>query len=263
MSPQAELPLIGHKVKNQLVHQRPIDGYINATAMCKAAGKRFETYNQNDSTRAFLGALEAEVGIPRSQLVQSIGGDRPELQGTWVHPQVAINLAQWLSPKFAVQVSRWVFEWFSGQAVHGPSGRLDHVRRYLVNQHKIPPDHFSMLNQMIFRLLAPLESHGYVLPRHMWPDIALGRMFSTWLRSEGHDPDDFPTYEHEFTDGRRPVQARLYPNELMTEFNEQLQKWLTDGRAREYFGSRDEMAILPLDRVIGAVPPDEEQGLLG
>ena len=46
-----------------------------------------------------------------SELVQSAKGGNPELQGTWVHPYVAIHLAQWLSPRFAVQVSKWVYEW--------------------------------------------------------------------------------------------------------------------------------------------------------
>ena len=31
-------------------------------------------------------------------------------QGTWVHPQVAINIAQWISPTFDVKVSGWVYE---------------------------------------------------------------------------------------------------------------------------------------------------------
>jgi len=54
------------------------------------------------------------MGIPISELIQSFKGGRAENQGTWVHPDIAINLAQWLSPKFAVQVSRWVREWMSG-----------------------------------------------------------------------------------------------------------------------------------------------------
>ena len=28
----------------------------------------------------------------------------------WVHPQVAINIAQWISPEFDVQVSKWIYE---------------------------------------------------------------------------------------------------------------------------------------------------------
>jgi hypothetical protein len=29
-------------------------------------------------------------------------------QGTWIHPDLAIQLAQWISPKFALQVSKWI-----------------------------------------------------------------------------------------------------------------------------------------------------------
>ena len=46
------------------------------------------------------------MGIPISELViAKRGGSK---QGTFVHPDIAINLGQWLSPKFAVQVSRRV-----------------------------------------------------------------------------------------------------------------------------------------------------------
>ena len=33
-----------------------------------------------------------------------------ENRGTWVHPKVAINIAQWISPKFDVQVTKWVYQ---------------------------------------------------------------------------------------------------------------------------------------------------------
>ena len=190
-----------------------------------------------------------------------------ELRGAWVHPRVAINLAQWLSPVFAVRVSKWVFEWMTGKLAR--EAMPEHVRRYTINQHKIPLTHFSMLNQMTFRLLGPLEIQGYIVPASMMPDIALGRMFSQWLRTEGEKPESFPTYLHEFLPGdpRPAVNARLYPNRLITDFNERLDLWIRGGRAREYFGGRDEDAILPLDRVLAVLPasainrelPDEAQ----
>lgn len=249
---QAEIPLIARTVENRVIQQRATDGYINATAMCKAAGKLFGNYRQRGRTQEFLEELTADIGIPISELVQAVRGGRPELQGTWVHPYVAISLAQWCSAKFEVRVSKWVAEWLSGRI---PARTPDHVRRYVVNQPKIPPTHFSMLNQMMLRLVGPLERHGYILPDHMMPDISMGRMFSRWLRENGHDPDGFPTYEHEFLDHRPTVDARLYPNELMTEFNLQFDEWLRDGRARAYFGERDETSILPLDRVLAELPP--------
>lgn len=193
--------------------------------MCQAAGRAFADYYRLKATKAFLLELESDMGIPMSELAQQLRGGVPELQSTWVHPLVATHLVQWLSPKFAVQVNKWVYGWLSGQAAqHAPT----HVRRYAINQHKVPLTHFSMLNQMIFRLLGPLEAHGYILRADLMPDIALGLMFSKWLRDKGYDPASFPSYNHDFPEGdRRPtVQARLYPNRLITEFNEQLDDWL-------------------------------------
>ena len=251
---QGQLPVIRHEIRQNPIEQRAVDGYINATAMCKIAGKQFNDYGRLNSTQEFIEALSIDTGIPVSTLIQIIRGGYKDQQGTWVHPQVAVHLAQWLSPEFAVKVSRWVYEWLSGHTERRV--RLpEHVRRYLVNRHKIPPTHFSMLDQMTLRLLAPLEEYGYILPGELMPDIALGRMFSRWLRETGNDPDSFPTYQHSFLDQRPNVEARLYPNNLMTEFNQQLERWLRDGRARRYFAERDHEALEPLDQVLLELPP--------
>jgi hypothetical protein len=65
------------------------------------------------------------AGIPATLLVATKQHGVASEQGTWVHPDVAVNLAQWCSAKFAVQVSRWVREWMTtGQVAefHGPNG---------------------------------------------------------------------------------------------------------------------------------------------
>ena len=256
---QWEMTLIHHEVRDSVIDQRATDGYVNATAMCKVAKRQWGHYWERRETKEFVRALHADIGIPISKLIQSVKGGNPEFQGTWVHPQVAIHLAQWLSPEFAVKVSQWVFEWFSGG---GPRRSMlpDHVRRYLVNRWKIPNTHFSMLNQMTLQLLAPLEDKGYILPKKLMPDIALGRMFSQWCRDHGHEPEKFPTYQHGFVDGRRPVvDARLYPNELMTEFNVELENWMRDGRALKYFREKDGDAILPVQEIVKALPPPNEE----
>lgn len=84
------------------------DGYLNATAMCKANGKEWSNYRQNATTEAFLSELEGSLGIPRGLLVVSTTTGPNNQRGTYVHPLVASNLGQWLSPAFAVQVAIWV-----------------------------------------------------------------------------------------------------------------------------------------------------------
>jgi hypothetical protein len=105
-----KMNLITHSLGNKTIMQRPEDGYMNATAMCKATDKLFADYNRLSTTTAFLSALSSDMGIPISELIQTVKGGKGQ-QGTWVHPHVAMHLAQWLSPEFAVKVSRWIFEW--------------------------------------------------------------------------------------------------------------------------------------------------------
>lgn len=105
--------LVVHQFDGGVINLRNIDGYVSATQMCKLAGKKVNHYKDNDSTNEYLDALSEDLGVPVKQLFQVVRGGSPSIQGTWVHPKVAIHLAQWLSPKFAVQVSNWVHDWMT------------------------------------------------------------------------------------------------------------------------------------------------------
>lgn len=76
--------------------------------------------------------LSKEINIPVSDLVQPFESRNRTINGTWVHPQMAINLAQWASPKLAVLVPQWVFLWMSEQStdvkespVENPKNKFD------------------------------------------------------------------------------------------------------------------------------------------
>lgn len=104
------------------IRQRKVDGYFDATAMCKAAGKRWFDYYRLDTTQAFIHALNPVAGIPATEqdqeVIQTVQGGASDKQGTWIHPYLAINLAQWCSPQFAVQVTKWVFAFLTTGSVH-------------------------------------------------------------------------------------------------------------------------------------------------
>lgn len=104
---------LAREVNTVAIDQRISDGYINATSLAKASGKRVNNYLRLDTTKEFLKELERSTGISADVLVSKINTGRNETRGTWVHPQVAINLAQWLSPVFAVQVTEWIFGWIN------------------------------------------------------------------------------------------------------------------------------------------------------
>lgn len=237
---QLTFALIHHQVDGSLVNQRAIDGYVNATEMCKAVGKKFNDYSRLSATGEFLEELSRSAGIPADQLVLTVGFGPNNTRGTWVHPDVAINLGQWCSPKFAVAVSRWIREWMTGKA----SASLPyHIKRYVANRSEIPSTHFSMLNEMIFALIAPMESDGYTLPDNMLPDISTGRMFCAWLRDEkGMDTDSLPTYRHAFDDGRI-VYPKLYPNSVLADFRKYFNEVWLPNRAVGYFQDRDAKAL--------------------
>lgn len=101
--------LITRRFNDVTISQRS-DGYLNATAMCKANRKEWSNYRQNQTAQDFLVELESVLGIPRTELVQTVSGGVATKQGTWVHPQVAYHLAQWCSPAFAVQVTEWIHD---------------------------------------------------------------------------------------------------------------------------------------------------------
>ena len=107
--------LVKHQFNGSNIHLRKEDGYVSATAMCKAANKRVNDYRRLDSTQDYLDALSSDTGYPVSELIQTLKGGLG-VQGTWVHPKVAIHLAQWLSAKFAVQVTNWVYDWMTAKA---------------------------------------------------------------------------------------------------------------------------------------------------
>ncbi|WCS27202.1 KilA-N domain-containing protein [Methylobacterium sp. NMS14P] len=246
---QQHLELIPHQTAGGLVCQRPSDGYINATAMCQATGKRWNHYASNEGTKAFIAALAADTGIPAAVLVQSLSGGTPELQGTWVHPQVAINLATWCSPIFAVQVSKWVHDWMRGHSAVRPALPY-HLRRHLANHPNVPAGHFSILVEMTILLIAPMEDMGYTLPEHLLPDISQGLMFCKWLREEwGIDTDALPKYRHDFEDGR-VVWPKAYPDDMLAEFRRHFWTAWLPLKSEAYFAGRDSRALEYLPRLL-------------
>lgn len=101
----------GYIVLNGITIQSRDDGMINATQMCKAGGKEFKNWYRLDSTKELILELEKSVvHICTTKVVDIIQGGSSKLQGSWLHPDLAVQLAQWISPQFALQVSKWTRE---------------------------------------------------------------------------------------------------------------------------------------------------------
>lgn len=131
------------------VNQRIGDGYINATALCKASGKLIADYFRLGSTKEFLSVVSRSMGIPIDVLVSKVGTGLNEYRGTWVHPYIAINLGQWISPEFAFQVSKWVHDWM----VSGYNIELEYQK------HELFKDEMKTKGSESGRFLANLRWH--------------------------------------------------------------------------------------------------------
>jgi hypothetical protein len=80
---------------------RRADGYVNATVLCKAFGKRWRNFVTFDHMgymfHDYLGSLQAKLWMADAEdLVQVVGEE------LWVHENVAVSLAEWLSVPFKV-----------------------------------------------------------------------------------------------------------------------------------------------------------------
>jgi hypothetical protein len=87
--------------------ERRHDGYVNATAMCLANGKRWHDFRSTAQCNAYMQALASEAGISGFDLVISQRGGTGAGGSTWIHPDLATELARWISPAFSVFVNRW------------------------------------------------------------------------------------------------------------------------------------------------------------
>jgi hypothetical protein len=101
-------------LNNIVIESRKSDNFINATQLCKAGGKKFNDWYRLDSTKELKEELKRRfnAGIPafKKSLVDIKKGRYNS--GSWIHPDLAVQLAQWISPSFAIQVSRWIRELF-------------------------------------------------------------------------------------------------------------------------------------------------------
>lgn len=215
------------------ITRRTTDGYVNATAMCKANGKQWNDYWRTDRATEYLEALSAETGIPVSSLCLSMKGGA--YQGTWVHPQVAVDLARWISAPFAVWMDAWFLEGIQtaqqspAQPVLNPQDSLDLIERSMgllerlgVMDQRDQLQFGDMVRNVAARgvggLLLPetpenqeltisdawLEVTGSPLPRDKGP--ALGKLVASLYRGEF---DQEPPTRLQYVDGA-PRQVKSY-----------------------------------------------------
>ncbi len=125
-----KISMVSRNVNGTAIEQRQTDGFINGTAMCTAHDKEISDWLKMADTWDLVVALADDLGIdPKSSKGENSVYTRVAISypalvivrqgapsrggGTWIHPDLAVQLAQWCSKRFAIQVSRWVLEWMT------------------------------------------------------------------------------------------------------------------------------------------------------
>jgi hypothetical protein len=93
------------------------DGFIHATEICKIVNKKMSNWRRLNETKELINKLQYKLSQKSenqsevSQIIEVYKGNSGKYQqGTWIHPELGINLAQWCDPNFALQVSAWMKE---------------------------------------------------------------------------------------------------------------------------------------------------------
>jgi hypothetical protein len=98
-------------INNVNIISRPKDNYINATLLCQTDNKKFHDWYCLDNTKILINKLDNIINNQYNTDIKILLIDINEgknNQDTWIHPKLAIQLAQWISPDIAIQVSNWI-----------------------------------------------------------------------------------------------------------------------------------------------------------
>ena len=88
-------------------------GYINATKFCSLASdesKRFDNYIRSDRYKKLLEYMESSPEYSGELSIQITTGIN-ELRGTYLHPDLLLDLASWISPIVFLKINNIINEW--------------------------------------------------------------------------------------------------------------------------------------------------------
>lgn len=96
------------------------DGWINATAIADANGKRVDHWLANKETKEYIEKLNTRN---YGYLIQAKRGRNG---GTWLHPKLAVMFARWISVDFAIWCDEQIDEIIHGKPESNDWEKLRH-----------------------------------------------------------------------------------------------------------------------------------------
>jgi len=214
--------IIKHSYNGAIVSQEP-DGYVSLTDMAKASDKQVAKYLENQSTKLFLEGLSQDLRIPLSSLIRVVKG-KGKQQGTWAHPEVAIDFAQWCSVPFRIWANRTLRGVIS-QPAPEPKRAVSYYTDRIVDLPKrlICPSGYWAVIEECGHLLLDVERAGYPIDRFDILDGSVGRRYSDFRKNNNiSNPTAIATYKVDACP--KPVPIAVYPYSEMGIFK----RWLKE-----------------------------------
>ena len=212
--------IVKHSYNGKVVNQE-IDGYVSLTDMAKIHNKLVADYLRLNSTKAYLEALSIDMGYPMSSLTRIVKG-KSKSQGTWAHPDIAIDFAQWCSPTFKVWANRTLRGVISQPAAPKTaiayySDRCADIRKNLVK----PKGQWCVIEKCN-HLLLEVEKAGYPIDKYDLLDSSVGRRYAQYRREIGlSEPTQSAHYQ--LPHCPHPVAIACYPSSELGIFSDWLE----------------------------------------
>lgn len=129
------------------------------------------------------------------------------------------------------------------------------IKRFNANWDRVPSSHFSVINELVYRLWGRLEMVGHTMAdrapngKQNRPDVSVGRRFAAWL--DDFHPTvcaDYQYYPHKTDEWEGD--ARMYPRSMLPLFLEFVDDVWIPQHAPEYFNTRDPAALPYLPQLL-------------
>jgi hypothetical protein len=117
-------------LNNVTITSRHPDHYVNLSELCQAGYKKFNDWFRLESTKELITELETATGMSSALLVEI------KRDCSWIHPDLAVQLAHWISPSFALKVTRWIRRLFDEVEIDIALLK-DQEKHLLLKEHRI------------------------------------------------------------------------------------------------------------------------------
>jgi hypothetical protein len=112
------------KVNNTSIARRKSDGFVDATMICRAGKRQLGVWTSRKCNKAFLSETSKNMKTELSEIYIIHAGPQGK-RHTWVHPVIAVKIAQWTSQDIGLRVEKWLFPADDGSETDSETGADD------------------------------------------------------------------------------------------------------------------------------------------